>query len=105
MIDEINASTDALNKTHKAGDPVSSCSQVKSGSMSIDAYSLKLSQIVRVLNGHLTQLQLIDQGTAALQARIDVAQQERRGIRGITGLTGSGSDAVDDFYKSYMGRR
>ena len=59
---------------------------------------------MRVLNGHLTQLQQIDQGTAALQAKIDAAQKQSRTLGGLNGY-GGGNEAVDDFYKSYMGRR
>ena len=58
-----------------------------------------------MLNGHLTQLQQIDQGTAELQAKIAAAQREGRGLGSLNGFGGPGNDAVDDFYKSYMGRR
>ena len=61
---------------------------------------------MRVLNGHLAQLQQIDQGTAALQARIKEAQQgSGRHANGLNGANGVGSDAAADFLRSYMGRR
>lgn len=83
MIEEINDASASISKTSKADDP--------------------LSQIVRVLNGHLSQLQVIDQSTSALQAKVTAAQKEgkRLGARGQNVL---GRDAVDDFYRSYMGR-
>jgi nuclear pore complex protein Nup62 len=36
---------------------------------------MQLSQIVRVLNGHLTQLQWIDANASALQAKVAAAQK------------------------------
>ncbi|MCJ1287276.1 FG-nucleoporin nsp1 [Xylographa opegraphella] len=64
-----------------------------------------LSQIVRVLNGHLSQLQHIDQGAAALQTRVIDAQKASRNFAPMNGMNGIRSDAADDFYRSYMGRR
>ena len=58
-----------------------------------------------MLNGHLFQLQQIDQGTAALQAKIKAAQQANRKMKPLFGANGFENDAADDFYKSYMGRR
>ncbi|KZF22103.1 hypothetical protein L228DRAFT_247724 [Xylona heveae TC161] len=84
MIDEVNNASSTLSKTSKAGDP--------------------LSQIVKVLNGHLSQLQLIDQGAAKLQAKVAAAQKAGQGL-GMNGYNGSRHDAADDFYRSYMGRR
>ena len=60
---------------------------------------------MRVLNGHLSQLQQIDQGAAALQAKVTAAQQLGKGMRSSHGFNGLGNDSVDDFYRSYMGRR
>lgn len=84
MIDEINDAGKRLNKSGKAAgdDP--------------------LSQIVRVLNGHLAQLQMIDTGAAALQQKVTSAQKEVRSLGRNGGL---GGDSVDDFYRSYLGRR
>ena len=93
----------------------------------------QISQIVRILNSHLSQLQLIDQGTATLQAKVAAAQKaghslgnsfgpggggsaggggapyqaqhQANGNAGFGQSVGGGSGAVDDFYRSYMGRR
>lgn len=59
----------------------------------------QLSQIVRVLNGHLSQLQLIDQGTAEIQAKIATAQRESQRM-GARGRNGFGFDAADEFGRS-----
>lgn len=61
-----------------------------------------LAQIVRVLNGHLTQLQQIDQGAAALQKKVEGAQKEARMLEGSRGIGGGGW--ADDFGRSYLGR-
>ncbi|KAK4956915.1 FG-nucleoporin nsp1 [Elasticomyces elasticus] len=84
MIEEINAASSKLgsNKKNSAEDP--------------------LSQIVRVLNAHLLQLQQIDSGAASLQGRVAAAQKEVRGIGRGAAL---GNDGVEDFYRSFMGRR
>lgn len=84
MIEEINRASATLSKTANADDP--------------------LAQIVRVLNNHLSQLQQIDQGAAALQAKVHAAQKESHRI-GANGYAALGSDPADDFYKSYMRRR
>ncbi|EGE84514.1 nucleoporin Nsp1 [Blastomyces dermatitidis ATCC 18188] len=97
MIEEVNSASSTLSKTSKSDEPI--------------------SQIVRILNSHLSQLQLIDQGTANLHAKIAAAQklggslsahqhqgtysQLRNGIG--NGMGGGG--AADDFYRAYMGRR
>ena len=65
----------------------------------------QLSQIVRVLNGQLAQLQKVDQGAAELQAKITAAQKTGRSIGSYDDLNGSGNSAADEFYRSYMGRR
>lgn len=69
---------------------------------------MQITQIVRILNSHLSQLQAIDQGTVALQAKVHAAQRTSQGL-GFPAINGSngapGSGAVDDFYRSYMGRR
>ncbi|CAF9929594.1 FG-nucleoporin nsp1 [Imshaugia aleurites] len=82
MIEEINDASSTLSKTGKADDP--------------------LTQVVRVLNSHLTQLQQIDQGAAALQLKVQEAQRTGQTL---TSLSGPTSDAADGFYRSYMGRR
>lgn len=82
MIEEINDASSTLSKTGKADDP--------------------LTQVVRVLNSHLTQLQQIDQGAAALQMKVQEAQRMGQSFGPLSGPT---SDAADGFYRSYMGRR
>lgn len=86
--------------------------------------SEKISQIVRILNSHLSQLQLIDQGTTELQGKVSSAQKAGQtlssrfghgfsssGIGGVgagsvgAGAGGGGANAAEDFYRSYMGRR
>ena len=88
MIDEINAASGKLNSNSqqqaKQDDP--------------------LAQIVRVLNGHLTQLQQIDSGAAALQKRVEGAQKEARVLGGERGV-GGGSAWVESFGRSYGGMR
>lgn len=63
---------------------------------------LKLSQIVRVLNGHLSQLQWIDQNAAQLQAKIQAAQKASH-----TQISNGAreADSADEFYRSFMGSR
>ncbi|KAI5301914.1 FG-nucleoporin nsp1 [Ascosphaera pollenicola] len=107
IIEEINTTSTSLNKSSNADEPV--------------------SQIVRILNAHLTQLQAIDQDTAALRARISASQRLgdslsgnmnggfgastrsngfRASVNGGAGLPGMGGNtAVDDFYRAYAGRR
>ncbi|KAL1880918.1 FG-nucleoporin nsp1 [Paecilomyces lecythidis] len=95
MIEEVNGATSTLSKTNKADEPI--------------------SQIVRILNSHLSQLQMIDQGTAELQAKVSAAQKagqslgSRLSVGGYGGYgsssIGGGSSAAEDFYRSYMGRR
>ncbi|KAI1177571.1 Nsp1-like C-terminal region-domain-containing protein [Nemania sp. FL0916] len=83
MIKEINDISGTVSKGSKPDDP--------------------LSQIVRVLNGHLTQLQWIDTNAAALQAKVAAAQKASSQIGSQYG--GPEQDNVDSFYRSYMGRR
>lgn len=71
---------------------------------------VQVAQIVRILNSHLYQLQIIDQGTSELKEKIAAAQKTRQGLASKLGYrhgtpgVGNGS-AADDFYRSYMGRR
>jgi len=103
MVDEINDASSNLSRNSTADDPVS-CSDCDCNSGRI-LTGMQLSQIVRVLNGHLSQLQMIDQGTAALQDKVAAAQKSGRNL-GSSGMgNGYGSDAAADFYRSYMGRR
>jgi len=82
MIEEINSASTSLTKTSQPEDP--------------------LSQIVKVLNGHLSQLQWIDQNAASLQAKVTAAQKAGQGIS-TNGQAENG--VVDDFYRSYIGKR
>ncbi|RDA83271.1 hypothetical protein CP532_0976 [Ophiocordyceps camponoti-leonardi (nom. inval.)] len=83
MVKEINDISGNLTKGTKAEDP--------------------LSQIVRVLNGHLTQLQWIDAHSAALQAKVAAAQKSSGALN--NHYAGMDNDAAESFYRSYMGRR
>ncbi|KAJ5751843.1 nucleoporin Nsp1 [Penicillium odoratum] len=90
MIEEVNAASATLTKTNRADEPI--------------------SQIVRILNSHLSQLQVIDQGTSELQAKVAAAQKAGQSISSRLGYGYAspgmgGGHAADDFYRSYMGRR
>lgn len=101
MVEEVNAANASLSKHTKADEPVCENAIVKSFTDHV-----QITQIVRILNSHLTQLQTIDQGTAALQAKVAVAQKSANGMGYLSnGSNGDGRAAVDDFYRSYMGRR
>ncbi len=104
MINEINHASSDLSKNVKADDPVSALVEIQGKMPSAHISSPQLSQVVRVLNSHLAQLQQIDQGAAALQAKVTAAQKAGHSIGPSNGLSGT-SDAVDGFYRSYMGRR
>ncbi|KAF3360311.1 hypothetical protein VdG1_01271 [Verticillium dahliae VDG1] len=83
MVKEINEISGTMSKGTKPEDP--------------------LSQIVRVLNGHLTQLQWIDQNAAALQAKVSAAQKTGNNLGSQYGATET--DAAESFYRSYVARR
>ncbi|KAI6779608.1 nuclear pore protein NSP1 [Emericellopsis cladophorae] len=83
MVTEINDISGTLNKSSKPEDP--------------------LSQIVRVLNGHLTQLQWIDENASSLQSKVASAQKSTSNMGNHYGV--GDSDAAESFYRSYMGRR
>ncbi|KAI4249748.1 MAG: hypothetical protein L6R40_000537 [Gallowayella cf. fulva] len=85
MIEEINDASSSLNQNTKSNDP--------------------LSQVVRVLNSHLTQLQQIDQGANALRLKVAAAQQASQSLGPTNGFNGPSSDAADSFYRSFMGKR
>lgn len=106
MIEEVNGASATLSKTHKADEPVS----LPGFPRTAVANRVQLSQIVRILNAHLSQLQVIDQGTSDLQAKVLAAQKAGQSLssRFGNGLRNSGMDgssAADDFYRSFMGRR
>ena len=57
-------------------------------------------------NSHLQQLQDIDAGARELQEKVEAAKRERAGLgASANGWHGVGSDAAEDFYRSYLGRR
>ncbi|KIY02591.1 uncharacterized protein Z520_01056 [Fonsecaea multimorphosa CBS 102226] len=92
MVDEVNAANASLSRSGKGDEPI--------------------TQIVKILNSHLIQLQAIDQGTQTLQEKVAVAQKSASQLGYLTGYgsssTTNGSNtgaAVQDFYRSYMGRR
>lgn len=84
MIEEINTTSQTLSKSGKPDDP--------------------LTKVVRVLNSQLAQLQSIDVGAKLLEQKIEEAQKQGRG-GAQKGWNGLGSDAVDDFYRSFRGGR
>ncbi len=58
---------------------------------------------MRVLNGHLAQLQWIDEHASTLQAKVATAQKANGSLGGQYG--GPDNDAAESFYRSYAGRR
>lgn len=86
MIDELNSAS--LN--------------LRSSGQSESKDSDPLAHIVRVLNAHLAQLQSIDAGAAALNAKVTAARKEARLLGRNGGIAG---DDVDAFARSYLGRR
>ncbi|RMD41553.1 hypothetical protein DV735_g3556, partial [Chaetothyriales sp. CBS 134920] len=85
MVEEVNAANASLHKNGKADEPI--------------------TQIVRILNTHLSQLRAIDQGTAALQKKMADAQKAAHGLAYLPGAKSEARAAVDDFYRSYIGRQ
>lgn len=104
MISEINDISGSLNKGNKPDDPVSGfhgCRALILGS-ALTKITLQLSQVVRVLNGHLHQLKWIDDNAAALQAKVNAAQ---KATNSMSSNGSQGNVAVEGFGRSYMGRR
>ena len=102
MVEEVNAANASLTRNGKADEPVS----LTATNLGLKLTVCKITQIVRILNSHLTQLQAIDQGTAELQAQVAAAQKAAGSLGYLNGSTnGDNRAAVDDFYRSYMGRR
>lgn len=58
---------------------------------------------MRVLNGHLTQLQWIDVNASELQAKVAAAQKSNNSLA--NSYSTGDNDAAEGFYRSYMGRR
>jgi nuclear pore complex protein Nup62 len=107
MIEEVNAANASLNRNSKADEPVSL--RLRHPAPQVECFLtpvMQITQIVRILNSHLTQLQAIDQGTVALQEKISKAQKNAQGLGHLNnGSAGTGTGVVEDFYRSYMGRR
>ena len=103
MISEINDASSNLTKHTKPDDPVSSARDIDAIQSTLTRF-VQLSQVVRVLNSHLTQLQEIDQGAHTLQLKVKEAQRAGQVLGSINGLNGPASDAADSFYRSYLGR-
>lgn len=128
MIEEVNGASATLSKTSKADEPV--CFFFPPLPILGDDWltQRKISQIVRILNSHLSQLQVIDQGTTELQGKVNSAQKAGQMLSsrfghgfsssgiggggagagvgaGGFGGGGNGASAAEDFYRSYMGRR
>jgi nuclear pore complex protein Nup62 len=101
MIEEINTASSTLTKTSKADDPV----RLEWLLGILDANLPQLSQIVKVLNSHLSSLQWIDQNAASLQAKVMAAQKAGSGIGSDGRTLTANEDAANDFIKSFMGRR
>ncbi|KAK4555890.1 FG-nucleoporin nsp1 [Recurvomyces mirabilis] len=95
MIEEINVSSSSLS----AANGGSSSSRNQPGNKD------PLADIVTILNGHLSQLQAIDQGAAALQGKVLQAQREARGLSERSGIGGGRGEWVEGFGRSYLGRR
>jgi nuclear pore complex protein Nup62 len=102
MVKEINDISGTLNKGAKPEDPVSRIPFLQQR-LNFANTLLQLSQIVRVLNGHLTQLQWIDANASSLQAKVTAAQKSSSNLG--SHYAGSDNDAAESFYRSYMGRR
>lgn len=100
MVKEINDISGTLSKGAKPEDPVSI---VPTSTLNTANPVLQLSQIVRVLNGHLTQLQWIDANASSLQAKVAAAQKSSSNLG--SHYAGSDNDMSESFYRSYMGRR
>lgn len=102
MVEDVNAANASLSKNGKADEPVRFCASP----LMFMANLSQITQIVKILNSHLLQLQAIDQGTVALQEKIAAAQKSANGLGYLNGsANGAGGSTVHDFYRSYMGRR
>jgi nuclear pore complex protein Nup62 len=89
MIEEINVASGKLSSNGSASN---------AGQRPDDP----LAQIVRVLNGHLQQLQAIDAGAADLGRKVEQAQREARSLERGQGIRDQGW--VEGFGRSYLGR-
>lgn len=91
--------TDMIDEINSASGKLSSSSSAKAGKDD------PLAQIVRILNGHLVQLQGIDSGASALQESVEHAKREA-GVLGNSQRNGmnGGNGWLDGFGRSYLGR-
>jgi nuclear pore complex protein Nup62 len=109
MVEEVNAANASLSRNGKADEPVSHPKTVAGKNYTDEK---QITQIVRILNSHLSQLQAIDQGTAELQKKVAEAQKMAGGIGylsngfGTSGRgEGNGNGNVEGFMRSYRGGR
>lgn len=95
MIEEINL---ASNKLRPANSKSTTTRSQQQGD--------PLSQIVRVLNSHLAQLQTIDSGARDLAGKVEDAQREARVLGEGQGVmsAGNGGGWIEGFGRSYLGR-
>jgi nuclear pore complex protein Nup62 len=104
MIKEINDMSGTINKGSKPDDPVRLViSQYLLDGIPDPLTKFQLSQIVRVLNGHLASLQWIDTNAAALQAKISAVQKSANHSTSHFGA--SENSPAESFYRSYTNRR
>ena len=108
MIDEINTVTADMGN-RKGDEPVCFWRHPHFPNLAIaNLLCEQIAEIVKTLNSHLSQLQEIDRGTSALQAKVDAAQKTADQLNFTNGFgsgNGDNQGAVNDFYRSYMGRR
>lgn len=88
MVEEINVTSNKLSSNKKTSDE--------------GGNDDPLRQIVSILNRHLAQLQTIGTGAQALQEKVSLAQRDARNLN-VNGL--NGSNWVNDFGRSYLGRQ
>lgn len=110
MIEEVNSTSASLSKTNRADEPVSRLNVIYCVIQGTNDGPTQISQIVRILNSHLSQLLVIDKDTSDLQAKVAAAQKAGQSISSRLGYAAGspgkgGSSVVDDFHRSFMGRR
>ena len=106
---EMNQSLSAMIEGINDASAKLSSSSAASGKAAKDAGEDPLSQIVRVLNSHLAQLQVIDSGAADLSKRVESAQVDA-GVAGSrlgasmrgSQYGGGGSEVAEGFKKSFF---
>ena len=103
LSDMSHSLTDMIEEINSASQKLGSASNASGKSKGQGGSEDPLNQIIRTLNGHLAQLQVIDGGAASLQAKVSAAQREARALGARQGI--SAGEWVDDFRRSYLGRR